>query len=126
MMPPASEIAIRSSHADREHRERDGGPPDVTQPLELRGAASAADEVDALVGAHVADAEHRREHESCSRLTSSRSVGWRTGAGLAQRDRVPRSAEDTSTTSPCRPATRAAWRHGKPLARSDGQNAAGV
>jgi hypothetical protein len=43
-------------------RERDGERAGVHQPFKFSRAADAADEVDALVGAHIVDAKQWRKH----------------------------------------------------------------
>ena len=61
MISPASDTAIRSATLTGIERERDRRLARIDQPLELAGAARAADEIDPLVGAHVGDLQHRRE-----------------------------------------------------------------
>src|SRR5688572_26140552 len=63
---------VRDGHhlldANRMQRERDGGLAGVNPPLELRGSANSAHEVDSLVGSDVADAEDRRENPFVQQL----------------------------------------------------------
>ena len=82
MMPPASATAIRSSMLRREEREGDRHLARVDPPLELAEAAPAADEVDALVGARVGDAEQRldqvareqRDRQPADRIASRHEI----------------------------------------------------
>ena len=103
MMPPASEIAIRSSTVTGTSRTP---PPPCRsrRPARAPGAARAADEIDPLVGAHVADAaacgsSTWRCSSATSRLLGARVV-LRRGAG--QIERVPAARPGTSTPRPCR------------------------
>ena len=64
MMPPASHTCIRSSTLTGYIENATADFARLDQPFELRGTARAADEIDPLVGADVADAEQRREHRA--------------------------------------------------------------
>ena len=64
MILPASATAIRSGHLRRVEGEGDRHLAGVDPPLELVQAAAAADEVDALVGALVGDAEERLDRRA--------------------------------------------------------------
>ena len=63
------------------HRKRDRGFAGVHELDQFAGAADAADEIDALAGARVVDAEHGREQAVLQAVTSS-----------ARSDRRPASA----------------------------------
>ena len=93
-MPPASAMAIRSSTVTGYIENATAALPRVDGLLERLGAARAADEIDALVGADVADAETGSSTLRCSRATSSaaraRVVGRRRAAEV---DRVPAAVE---------------------------------
>ena len=85
MMPPASEIAIRSSIVTGYIENATAAVPESTALLEAGGAAGAADEIDPLVGADVADAEQRLED-----------------VPLQQRDVEPLARESSSGAAPDR------------------------
>ena len=81
MISPASDTSISSTMLTGIHRKRDGHPAAVDQLLERLCALRAADEIDALVGAHILNAENRlqqpllqhvaveRVDDACSRDT---------------------------------------------------------
>ena len=101
MISPASETAIRSATLTGIQRERDRRLAGVDQPLELAGAARAADEIDPLVGADVGDLQHRRQqpllqHADVERRDRIRGV-WRRRADAA-------CASRPGSTSRCRRA----------------------
>ena len=121
---------VRDRHqvVDRDgvHRERHRGLAARSPPLERRGAARAADEVDALVGPHVADvraAARARGAAAARRRARSR----------ASRPRAPRSTDPARTTGrretspplPCPPAS-ARRREPARRCRSASRNCAGV
>ena len=88
-MPPASAIATRSSIVGRKHGESHRGLAAVDEPFQLGRAADAADEVDPLVGALVADAEDGASTRSCRRWTSRLATGSAIAGAGVERQQVP-------------------------------------
>ena len=81
MMPPASAMAIRSATLTGYSENATAALPAVDQALEFGGAADAADEIDALVRARVADLQQRLQHALLQHLdverVAARRAGWR-------------------------------------------------
>ena len=100
MMPPASAIAIRSSRLTGIHRERHRGLARRDQPLELGRAANAADEVDALVGANVADLQQRLRALRAAALRRRAHRRATSRRRRRQLERVPVRRPGTSTRVP--------------------------
>ena len=103
-MPPASEMAIRSSTVTGIHRERDRRLARIDGLLERPGAAGAADEVDALVGADVADVAASARARCAAGSATSRLLARESSSGVRRRqvERVPAGRRGTSTPRPCR------------------------
>ena len=104
MMPPASATAIRSSMLRRVEREGHRHLAGVDAALELGEAAPAADEVDALVGARVGDAEERldqvageqRDRQPADRV---RRCGTRSDRSLSRYQRPPRNMPNSDAAA---------------------------
>ena len=89
MMPPASAIAMRSATLTGNIENATAALPDETSRSSSAGAANAADEIDALVGARIADAEERLEHRALEHLDVEGVGARRAGERRRKRDGVP-------------------------------------
>ncbi len=95
MIAPASATAIRSAHLRRIEREGGRAPAGADAPFEFAEPAPAADEVDALVGARIGDAEERLDDmagEEGDRQPADRIIGRdQAGASRSRYQRPPRT-----------------------------------
>ena len=85
MIWPASAMSMSCSTVVGIHGEGDGCFAGIDELHEFAGAADAADEVNALAGARIVDAEDGGEQAVLERSTSSREIGSASAAGSQAR-----------------------------------------
>ncbi len=94
MIPPASEIAIRSSIVTGYIENATAAAPESTARSSAFGSAGAAHEIDPLVGPDVADAEHLLEHVALQqRHVETARAGVVFGRGAREIDDIPAASQ---------------------------------
>ncbi len=105
MIAPASETRIRSATLTGYSENATAAFPDVDELLERTRAARAADEIDALVGAHVGDVQHGRQQLLLQDADVERADGIGGIGCRARAQRVPGRPGSTSRSRRAAPAS---------------------